>query len=178
MTMHPLNIFKHCPVCGRENFIENDRRSKKCEDCSFEYYQNTAASVAAIIRRGKDEILVTRRAINPQKGKLDLPGGFVEFDETAEEALAREIKEELNIEIKNIKYEFTIPNNYSFSDMNIRTLDMFFSCEQDGECKIKAQDDVKEAKYMKINELKEDDFGLDSMKIAIRIIKNGAEMQK
>jgi hypothetical protein len=55
---------------------------------------------------------------------------------------------------------------------------MFFSCEQDGECRIKAQDDVKEAKYMKINELKEDDFGLDSMKIAIRIIKNGAEMQK
>jgi hypothetical protein len=62
--------------------------------------------------------------------------------------------------------------------MNIRTIDMFFSCEQDGESRIKAQDDVKEAKYMKINELKEDDFGLDSMKIAIRIIKNGAEMQK
>ena len=71
MTMHPLNIFKHCPVCGSENFIENDSRSKKCKDCSFVYYQNTAASVAAIIRREKDEILVTRRAINPQKGKLD-----------------------------------------------------------------------------------------------------------
>ncbi|MBP5743174.1 MAG: NUDIX domain-containing protein [Paludibacteraceae bacterium] len=178
MTEHPLNIFKHCPKCGSDKFVENDSRSKKCLDCSFVYYQNAAAAVAGIIRNERNEILVTTRGIEPKKGKLDLPGGFVEFAETAEEALRREIKEELNIEVKNIKFEFSMPNIYRFSDMNVRTLDLIFSCEACEATRINPQDDVKDAKYMNVNDLNEEDFGLDSIKNAIRIIKNGAEMQK
>ena len=35
---HPLEKFKYCPVCGSAQFVVNNFKSKKCEDCGFIYY--------------------------------------------------------------------------------------------------------------------------------------------
>ena len=87
-----------------------------CEDCKFQYYINNSAAVACLIFNSQGEVLLTRRAIDPNKGMLDLPGGFVEPLETAEEAVIREIKEELGLQITKMTYLVSFPNLYPFSD--------------------------------------------------------------
>ena len=99
---HPLIAFEYCPRCGSHNFAINGERSRHCSDCGFTYYANASAATAAIITNSKSEILLATRAFEPAKGKLDLPGGFVDMNETAEEALIRELKEELNINVITI----------------------------------------------------------------------------
>ena len=94
---HPLKAFEFCPRCGSKPFNINDERSRHCTNCNLTYYANASASTAAIITNSKGEVLLTTRAFNPAKGMLDLPGGFVDMNETAEEAIIRELKEELNI---------------------------------------------------------------------------------
>ena len=73
--MHPLRLFEYCPRCGSHRFQENDASSKRCEDCGFVYYLNPKASVAAFVMDRQSRILVCRRAFDPSKGMLDLPGG-------------------------------------------------------------------------------------------------------
>ena len=90
--MHPLEKFNYCPVCGKNHFEEQDKKSKKCADCGFEYYLNPSSAAAAFIFNDKKELLVLRRKNNPGKGMLDLPGGFADMHETIEETIKREIK--------------------------------------------------------------------------------------
>ena len=108
--MHPLDKFKYCPVCGADNFTENDDKSKKCHKCGFRYYLNAVSAVAGFIVDDNNRLLLCRRAKEPLKGTLDLPGGFVDIGETAEDAIRREVKEELNLHTDSIRFLFSIPN--------------------------------------------------------------------
>ena len=92
--MHFLDHFNYCPHCGSRHFAVNDFRSKRCADCGFTLYHNVSASTAAFILNDKEELLVCRRALEPAKGTLDLPGGFVDPNETLEECCLREIEPE------------------------------------------------------------------------------------
>lgn len=169
---HPLEKFIHCPICGSKLFEINGKRSRHCSDCGFTYYVNASASTAAIITNSKGEILLTTRAFEPEKGKLDLPGGFVDMNETAEEALIRELKEELNIDIKNPTYLFSLPNEYHFSGITVHTLDMFFKVEVNDNIQIKTDDDVASAQFYNLNNVNIEEIGLCSIKKAIQKIKN------
>ena len=161
---HPLQQFKFCPKCGSRNFKINNEKSKKCADCGFVYYFNSSASVVAIINNDKDEILVARRAKEPAKGTFDLPGGFVDMHETAEEAVAREVLEETRLIVNSSKYLFTIPNIYVYSGFEVHTVDMFFACEIKDFEPIKAQDDVAELLFIDKKKINPADFGLTSIR--------------
>ena len=65
--------------------------------CGFVYYFNSSAATAIFITNRVGELLVVRRAKEPAKGTFDLPGGFVDMYETAEEAIIREVKEETGL---------------------------------------------------------------------------------
>ena len=91
---HPLDQFLYCPKCGSSHFEINNEKSKKCADCGFVYYFNPSAATVALILNEKNELLVCRRAKEPAKGTLDLPGGFIDMNETGEEGVAREVLEE------------------------------------------------------------------------------------
>ena len=110
--MHPLRLFEYCPRCGSHRFQENDASSKRCEDCGFVYYLNPKASVAAFVMDRQSRILVCRRAFDPSKGMLDLPGGFTECGETVEEAVVRELSEEIGGKPKQMKNLWSFPNVY------------------------------------------------------------------
>lgn len=92
--MHVLDKFRYCPVCGSADFEPSTVKSKRCRHCGFEYFLNPSAANAALIMNGRDELLVITRKNDPAKGTLDLPGGFYDMNETAEQGLAREVKEE------------------------------------------------------------------------------------
>lgn len=81
-----LDPFGYCPHCGSARFVDNNAQSKRCLDCGLIYYINPKAAVVALITNDEGDILVCRRAKEPARGTLDLPGGFTDLDETAEEA--------------------------------------------------------------------------------------------
>lgn len=140
-----------------------------CNDCGFVYYMNASAAVATFIMNDKNELLVCKRAKEPAKGKLDLPGGFVDGNETADEAIKREIAEELNAKVIESKYIFSLPNDYEYSGLTVPTLDMFFVCKLDNYENLQAADDVESIQFIAFDELNIDDFGLNSIKKGISI---------
>ena len=167
---HPLEVFHFCPKCGSSEFEIHNALSRHCTNCGFTYYQNPRASTAAFIINSKGELLVARRAKEPAKGTLDLPGGFVDNEETAEEGMVREILEEtgLKIGVDKINYLFSIPNIYHYSGMDIHTLDLFFRCEVDeGNAIVKAADDAAELFWVPLREVYVERFGLRSIRQAV-----------
>jgi len=164
---HPLEQFKFCPKCGSANFLINNFKSKKCADCGFVYYFNPSAAVACFLKNANGDLLLAVRANEPAKGSYDLPGGFVDMEETGEEAIVRELKEETGLEIKNLKYVFSIPNHYMYSGFLVDTLDLFFEAEVEDFSLAIANDDVKSIRVVHPSELNKDDFGLESIKKAI-----------
>ena len=100
---HPLSQFKYCPKCGSIHFEINNEKSKRCTDCRFVYYFNPSAATVALIMNEQNELLVCRRAKDPAKGTLDLPGGFIDMAETGEEGVRREVKEETGLTLTSYK---------------------------------------------------------------------------
>jgi len=165
---HPLHLFKYCPRCGSSQFKVNNFKSKKCDDCEFVYYFNIAAATAAFITDKAGRLLVAKRANEPAKGTFDLPGGFVDPNETVEECIKREIKEETGLTIENLTYRFSIPNIYTYSGFDVHTLDMFFEAKVNETSVVEAADDVSELIWMKPNDIDPEQFGLISIKQAVR----------
>lgn len=76
--------------------------------------------VAAIIKNESGKILIAKRNLKKSQGGLwEFPGGKIEKDETREEAIIREIKEELTIDIKVDKYLDEKVFNYPDKDINL-----------------------------------------------------------
>lgn len=167
---HPLNQFVYCPKCGSECFMENNEKSKRCHDCGFTYYFNSSAAVVAVIENSKGEILVARRAKEPAKGTYDLPGGFLDLNETAEEAVKREVYEETCLTVISLNYLFSIPNIYVYSGFEVHTLDLFYKCNVNEFSNLKAQDDVSELKFIASEDLNPEDFGLISIRKAVEMM--------
>lgn len=170
---HPLAMFRYCPVCGSSHFVVYQENAKKCESCGFQYYINPSAAVAAFVMNSEGELLVGRRAHDPAKGTLDLPGGFVALNETGEEAVRRELKEELNLTVTKAEMLYTIPNRYRWSGMTIPTLDLFFICEVEDLSQLKPLDDVVESFFIQLDYIQPDDFGLASIRQAVTMFKEG-----
>ena len=165
---HPLDQFEYCPQCGAKTFLVQNEKAKKCATCGFVYYFNPSAAVACFIKNQAGELLVVRRSKDPAKGTLDLPGGFVDMHESAEDAIRREIQEETNLNITACCYLFSIPNIYRYAGFDVHTLDLFFECTVTDFEQAKADDDAAEIVILRPEKLSPDDFGLTSIKEGIK----------
>jgi mutator protein MutT len=165
--MNFSTLFKFCPVCGSGQFDQHNIKSKMCNSCGFIYYINPSAATAAFIRNDDGDLLVCRRAHEPAKGTLDLPGGFIDYNETAEQGVAREIEEEIGVKAIAVKYLFSLPNDYVYSGMDIPTMDLFFECKLEDYSRIIAADDVEECFFLPVREINPALFGLNSIKKAV-----------
>lgn len=168
---HPLDRFRFCPVCGSNHFEIHNVKSKQCKDCGFTYYANPCSATAAFILRpgagGEDELLAVRRAKAPAKGTLDLPGGFCDMGETVEEGMRREIKEETGLDVTELRYLFSSPNEYLYSGMNIHTLDMDYLVRVAAGTEVCAADDAADACWIPLSQVQPADFGLTSIRNAV-----------
>jgi len=138
----PSYVWKHCPWCGEKSFRAGNDNNMQCSSCLKTFYINASGAVACVIENLLGEILLTRRAFEPAKGMLDLPGGFVNLDETAEDAVRREIKEELNLETTSVQYFGSSHNRYLFGGMVYFTLDLGFRCIVTDFTNMQVADDV------------------------------------
>ena len=164
ITEHPLYQFEYCPRCGAKAFTVRNEKAKQCEACGFVYYFNPSAAVACFIRNAHGELLLVRRKKDPAKGTLDLPGGFVDMFETAEEAVRREVREETGLQVVRSRYLFSISNLYPYSGFLVHTMDMFFLCRVKDDAVVEAMDDVADSFWMPLDEIRPEEFGLDSVR--------------
>ena len=161
--------FKFCPACGSASFVVHNIKSKQCDNCGFIYYVNPSAATAAFIRNTDGDLLVCRRSHEPAKGTLDLPGGFIDYNETAEQGIAREVMEELGLRMSNLRYIFSLPNDYLYCGLNVPTMDLFFEGSVPNHATITAADDVEECFFIPVREINPQLFGLNSVRKAGRM---------
>lgn len=106
---------KFCSSCGEKVDLlipEGDNRLRHvCASCGVIHYQNPKI-ITGCIPEWKNNILLCRRAIEPQSGLWTLPAGFMENQETNLEGAAREAQEEANAEMRELKLfsVFSIPH--------------------------------------------------------------------
>jgi ADP-ribose pyrophosphatase YjhB (NUDIX family) len=163
--------FKYCPACGSGDISFGDIKKIGCRDCSFTYYHNVAAAVAAILQYDKKIVLI-ERAKDPGKGKLDLPGGFVDPKESAEEAVKREIKEELRIDIREPGYLGSYPNIYKYEGVTYHTCDLFFYCKIDALPTDFDRTEIEELILINPFEIPDDKIAFESVKMGLGIFKS------
>ncbi len=165
----PLNVLRHCPRCGSYAFRASGPRSLRCDDCGFHYFINAAAAVAALIADEAGRLLLTTRGVEPGYGMLDLPGGFIDPGEPAEAAVRRELKEELGMEVRSLIYRESAPNTYTFSGLNVYTLDMAFEVVPVTTTGLRAMDDILEYRFYHAGEI---DYSRIPAPSIVQFIKN------
>lgn len=119
------NKFKFCPQCGKRVFlIEN--KLIDCQSCGFHFYITPPPTAVIILENEEKKILLVKRKVQPRKKFWDLPGGFIDLNEKAEEAIKRELQEELNIRINRFNFLGTYVGFYSYKGINYKPLAIIF----------------------------------------------------
>jgi NADH pyrophosphatase NudC (nudix superfamily) len=93
-----IEKFSYCPLCAQQLVTRaaGDRERSVCAGCGWIHWNNPTPVVAAVVEyQGK--VLLARNAAWPEK-MFALITGFLERDETPQAAVAREVKEETNLE--------------------------------------------------------------------------------
>jgi len=94
--------FQFCGRCGSNTKTQLNERAKKCPVCGLVSFPRISPAIMVTILKN-DTILLANNRMFPSNFYSVL-AGFVEPGETLEECIRREVKEEVDIEIKNIKY--------------------------------------------------------------------------
>ncbi|HXY18062.1 MAG TPA: NUDIX domain-containing protein [Candidatus Nitrosopolaris sp.] len=161
--MEIQKVFKFCPRCGSQ--FGNKDNLLKCPACGLSFYINPKPCTAVVMINEKGEYLLVKRAVEPGKGLWDLPGGFVEENETFEENARREVYEELGIDLSNqLHYTGSHTEPYSFQGVNYPTLAVCFVCKFPRGTKPKPADDVAEYKFFSPKSLPTESFAFEAMK--------------
>lgn len=174
LSAGPAGIIRHCPQCGRADPAIEEGRSIRCPDCGFHLFFNSAASAGALILR-EGRLLVCVRAKEPAKGLLGVPGGFIEYGETVEEGLRREVWEELHIEVENFRYLCSSPNDYLYAGVPYKTTDMYFLCEVADLSGIRAADDVGDYLWVEPRALDPNRLAFTSARRALAVLLDKLE---
>ena len=120
MQRETLNTF--CSHCGKQ-FAEQKAYPRRCFYCGNDTYRNPIPVVVAIIPVDKNHfergILILRRGNEPSKGEWALPGGFLEFGETWQQGLVREVKEEIGLTLQRESFTFQGIENSSTGNLII-----------------------------------------------------------
>lgn len=102
MIEHWQQVSCHCGNCGAGMEPIPGGWGKQCRECGAQHFPRIHPCVIGLIVKG-DEILLARRP-NAPNGRYGLVAGFVDFNESLEEAMIRETREETGLEITNIRY--------------------------------------------------------------------------
>lgn len=155
--------YSFCPKCGNKS----DKKAHNlliCPSCGFNFYINPAPTSGLIIENSKGEILLVTRKFEPKKGFLDVAGGFVESGESLEESTIREAKEELGVDIKDVKYFGSYQDEYLYQGINIKTLGFILTAKLLDEHNLKPADDVEEIIFFPKDQIPFEKIAFESIK--------------
>jgi ADP-ribose pyrophosphatase YjhB (NUDIX family) len=169
--LHPSGppgvLFKHCPRCAARRTSEADAVRFVCDACGFVYYYNVAVSSAVLILDAEGHALFIRRARDPGRGKLAMPGGFIDRGETAEAAAVREVREEAGVKLDGVEFLASFPNLYTYRSVEYPIVDLFFTAKVQAR-EASPLDDVIEVVWLPPSSLRDEDLAFPSHAKALR----------
>lgn len=165
----PIEVFKFHPITGNPlqkkgvNYLLDEKSDKK-------FFIDPKPTAHAILITPEEKIVFVIRGRDPYQGKLNLPAGFLNIKETFEEAIKREVKEEIGVQIDNIKYHGSFVNRYLFEGVNNYIIDVGFVAEINSEQvdKIKPSDDAIGFELYKLSDIPFDKVAFQSIKKSLR----------
>lgn len=166
MKAPEASLITHCPQCSSTLLEWPSVKQFSCRACGFVLFLNIAAAVGVIIEcQGK--LLFGVRKHEPQRGMLDLPGGFVDQGETAEQALQRELQEEIGLTMPTARYLYSFPNRYPYRGITYDTLDLIFLVQLQQFPPLQAADDLSELVWLDRNSIDIERIGFTSLRQAV-----------
>lgn len=99
---HMSQSMRFCPVCGGRNHLNHNQLAMQCGDCRTLHYPRIFPCIIVAVR-SEQHILLAQHPRH-RNGMYTVIAGFLEVGETLEQCVAREVKEETGIEVKNIQY--------------------------------------------------------------------------
>jgi ADP-ribose pyrophosphatase YjhB (NUDIX family) len=164
--MKPSDYFHHCPRCGLKQPRVPDGNVFGCGGCHFTLHFSASNAAAVFVERDDRRVLFIRRAKDPGKGRLAPPGGFIDIGETAEIAVRREVREEVGLELDDVRFVCSQPNFYLFRDVTYPVLDLFFAARATDADRAQALEDVESLCWLEPERMDPEDLAFPSMKAA------------
>ena len=163
----PIELFRYCPRCGQPLLGHAHANLVECDACGLHYFLNAVVAAGAIITDDCGRVLFLRRAKDPGKGQLGLPGGFVNVGETAEEAVRREVREEINLELETLTYLCSHPNPYAYLDIVYPVLDLYFTARPRALDTLTVLEEAEAFYWLAPGEIRLDDIAFPAVRSAI-----------
>jgi mutator protein MutT len=161
--MKPADLFRHCPQCGQPA-ARPGAAPFHCAGCGFLFYFNPAIAAGAVLLAPDDTMLLIRRAKDPHQGRLTVPGGFVDAGEVAEDALRREVREEVGLSVARLDYFCSLPNTYHYRGVTYQVLDFFFVGRVAEKAVQTDPGEVSEVCWLPRGEIRLDEIAFDSVR--------------
>ncbi len=92
-----------CSQCAQPIMQVEHEFAMECRDCRLRFYPRISPCIIVLITKGR-KVLLAQGEKNKEQGWYSTLAGFIESGESAEQAVIREVKEEVNVEVTNIKY--------------------------------------------------------------------------
>lgn len=123
--------YHFCPSCGSEYTLDNFREVHMmlhCDHCLFDWFLSSQVASCGIIPILSDvnRVIVTIRAMDPGKGTLDLPGGFLKLGEDPLKATEREIFEEIGLATEVLDIISTTMCAYPYKEKEYSVLELIY----------------------------------------------------
>lgn len=171
-----MEAIRHLAYCGRcgeaaAGTPVDAAGPFRCVACGFTLFFNSASAVAAVIRRPDGRALFIRRAKDPGKGQLGMPGGFVDPGENGEQALVREVREEVGLELQDVRYLSSHANRYFYAGVTYHTLDLFYTGRVDEPDRAAALDAVEAIAWLDPLTVPLEAIAFDSMRAALGVLR-------
>jgi len=159
--------FSYCPKCGNQ-FGERRSNLLVCKKCDLHFYISPRPTSEIIFEDKKGRILLVKRKYPPKKGFYDLPGGFVDINETAEAALQREIREELGIKITEFTFLGTNLSRYVHKGVKYYTIALTFVGPLPEDQKITVSSDISGVQLFEKDKIPFDKLSFEGIKVALK----------
>jgi NAD+ diphosphatase len=163
--------YTHCPLCGSPDYAREPHGHRHCCACGHRDFNNPVVAVAALIADASGRLLLIRRARNPGAGLLAMPGGFVDDGESLEQAIQREIVEEIGLVLTEVGYLCSHPNPYTYRELTRPVCDVFFRARVESFDVILQRDEVSDWVLRAPAEIDPRELAFDSMRHALAVFQ-------
>jgi ADP-ribose pyrophosphatase YjhB (NUDIX family) len=167
--MHPPEVFQYCPRCaaavaqvGANPFV--------CGGCGLTFFFNPCVAAAVFLSRPDGQVLFFRRAKDPAKGKLAIPGGFLDYDESAEAGVRRETREEVGLEVTHLRYLGSWVNHYPYKGLVYPVVDLIFAGVAANPDAATPLDAVASLEWRRLRDVDPDELAFPSLRGGWRVL--------
>jgi len=149
----PSASFRYCPRCGQGPCAPPEAPVFTCLACHFHYHFNPAVAAGVLAEDRAGRVLLVRRAKEPARGRLGVPGGFVDIGETAEATARREAREETGIDLEDLRFLGSWPNLYEWRGVVYPVVDLYFTGRVGDGTAASARHEVEEVVWLRPEEI-------------------------